>query len=71
VESGLCLPAILEMQWMLHSLTAMRGDAEIYDGFDNDDDDAMVLQNEGYPSEEEEWDSCIKDDNWNSYEEQE
>jgi len=62
-------PALLEMQWILHRLTAMSGGAEIYDGFDNDDDDAMALWNEEYPYEEEEWDSYIEDDNWNSYEE--
>jgi hypothetical protein len=59
----------MEMQWILHCLTAMSGGAEIYDNFDNDDDDAMALWNEEYPYKEEEWDSYIEDGNWNSYEE--
>jgi hypothetical protein len=54
--------ALLEMQWILHRVAAMSGAAEIYDDFDNDDDDAMALQNE--------WDSYIEDDGWDSYEEE-
>jgi hypothetical protein len=53
--------ALLEMQWILHRITAMSGAAEIYDDFDNDDDDIIVLQNE--------WDSCTEDE-WDSYEEE-
>jgi hypothetical protein len=46
-------PALLEMQWILHRVTAMSGAAGIYDDFDNDDDDAMALQNEWDSYEEE------------------
>jgi hypothetical protein len=53
--------ALLEMQWILHRMTAMSGAAEIYDNVNNDDDDAMALQNE--------WDSCSEDE-WDSYEEE-
>jgi hypothetical protein len=56
--------ALLEMQWVLHRLTAMSGAAEIYDDFDNDDDDAMVLWNEGNWYEEDVGVSSIEDD-WN------
>jgi len=49
---------LLEMQWILHRLTAMRGGAEIYDDFDSDDDG------------EDERDSYMEDDDWNSYEEE-
>jgi hypothetical protein len=62
-------PALLGMQWILHRLAAMSGGAEIYDDFDNDDDDAIALWNEGDPYEDE-WDLYMEDDNWNSYEEQ-
>jgi hypothetical protein len=41
--------ALLEMQWTLHRLTAMRGGA---DDFDNDDDDLMALRNEWNSYEE-------------------
>jgi hypothetical protein len=58
-------PALLEMQWILHRLVAMSGAAEIYD-----DDDAMALRGEWDPYKEEEWDSSIEDDNWNTYEEE-
>jgi hypothetical protein len=37
---------LLELQWILHRVAAMSGAVEIYDDFDNDDDDAMVLCNE-------------------------
>ena len=47
-------PALLEMQWILHRLTAMSAAAEIYDNFDNDDDDAMALRNEWDEYEEHE-----------------
>jgi hypothetical protein len=57
--------ALLEMQWTLHRLTAMRGGA---DDFDNDDDDLMALRNEWDQYKENEWDSYMEDD-WNSYEE--
>jgi hypothetical protein len=45
---------LLEMQWILQRVVAMSGAAEIYDDFDNDDDDAMALRDE--------WDSCMEDD---------
>ena len=53
------------MQWVLHRLTAMSGAAEIYDDFDNDDDDAMVLWNEGNWYEEDVGVSSIEDDDRN------
>jgi hypothetical protein len=62
--------ALLEMQWILHRLTAMRGGAEIYDDFDNDDDDPMALRNEWDQYEGDEWDSYMEDDDWNSCEEE-
>ena len=53
-------PALLEMQWILQRVVAMSGAAEIYDNFDNDDDDAMALRNEcDLCSREDEWDSDI------------
>jgi hypothetical protein len=48
--------ALLEMQWVLHRLTAMSGAAEIYDDFNDDDDDAMALCNEWDLYGEDEWD---------------
>jgi hypothetical protein len=54
--------ALLEMQWILHRVTAMSAAAEVYDDFDNngdDDDDAMMVQA---------WDSY--EDGWDSYEEE-
>ena len=54
--------ALLEMQWILHRVAAMSGTAEIYDDFDNNDDDVIVLRNEWDPYREDEWDSYIKDD---------
>ena len=71
-------PALLEMQWMLHRVAAMSGAAEIYDDFDNDDDEAMTLLDEWDPYkvdewdpyEEDEWDSYIENDDSNSYEEE-
>jgi hypothetical protein len=62
--------ALLEMQWILHRVTAMSGGAEIYEDFDNDDDDAMVVQNEWDSCEEDGWDSYIEDDGLDSYEEE-
>jgi hypothetical protein len=61
--------ALLEMQWILQRVAAMSAAAEIYDDFDNDDDDAMALRNEWDPCGEDEWDSDIEDETWNSYEE--
>jgi hypothetical protein len=56
---------------VLHRVTAMSGAAEIYNNFDNDDDDsAMALQNEWDSCRENEWVSYIEDDNWDSYEEE-
>src|SRR2546421_8627463 len=46
----------------------MRGGAEIYDDFDNDDDDPMALRNECDQYEENEWDSYMEEIG-NSYEE--
>ena len=54
---------LLEMQWILHRVSAMSGAAEIYDDFD---DDAMVICNEWDPYGEAEWDS-YKEDEWDSY----
>ena len=67
---------LLEMQWILQRVTAMSGAAEIYDDFNNDDDDAMALCNEWDlygedewdPYKENEWDSYMEDENGNSYE---
>ena len=61
---------LLEMQWILQRLAAMSGAAEIYDDFDNDDDDTMALRNECDQYEEDEWDSYMEDNDWNSYEEE-
>lgn len=61
---------LLEMQWILHRLAAMGGAADIYDDFDNDDDDPMVLRNEWDQYEENECDSYMEDDDWNSYREE-
>ena len=68
---------LLEMQWILQRVAAMSGAADIYDDFDNDDDDPMALRNEWgqYEDEwgqyeEDGWDSYMGDDDWNSYEEE-
>jgi hypothetical protein len=53
---------LLEMQWILQRVTAMSGAADIYDNFDNDDDDPMALRNEWDQYEEDEWDSYMGDD---------
>jgi hypothetical protein len=55
------------MQWILHRVAAMSGAAELYDdfGFDNDNDDAMVLQNEWDSYREDEWDPDMIDE-WDS-----
>jgi hypothetical protein len=58
---------LLEMQWILHRVAAMSGAANIYDDFDNDDDDPMALRNEWDQYEEDEWGSYMEDDDWNSY----
>jgi hypothetical protein len=57
---------LLEMQWILQRVAAMSGAADIYDDFDNDDDDPMALRNEWDQFEEDEWDSHMEDDDWNS-----
>jgi hypothetical protein len=56
-------PALLEMQWILQRVAVMSGAAEIYDDFDNDDDDAMALLNECESCREGEWDS-ERDEIW-------
>lgn len=61
---------LLEMQWILHRVAAMSGAADIYDDFDNDDDDPMVLRNEWDQYEEDEWDSYMEDDDGNSCDEE-
>ena len=79
-------PALLEMQWTLHRVAAMSGAAEIYDDFNNDDDDTVALRDEWDPYREDEcdsygedgcdsygedeWDSYLEDENGNSYEEE-
>ena len=57
-------PALLEMQWILHRVAAMKAAAEVYDDSENgEDDDGMALENEwdsreaGWGSYEDEWDS--------------
>jgi HNH endonuclease len=69
---------LLEMQWILQRVVAMSGAAEIYDDFNNDDDDTMALRDEWDPYREDEWDSYgedewdsyLEDENGNSYEEE-
>jgi hypothetical protein len=61
---------LLEMQWVLHRLVAMSGAAEIYDDFDNDDDNAMALRDE-WLQQEDDWhpyqdDSSPEDDGHSS-----
>jgi HNH endonuclease len=58
-------PVLLEMQWILHRVATMSAAAEIYDGFDNDDDDEMALYNEWDLYGEDEWDP-YKEDEWGS-----
>jgi len=56
---GLPLPdlSLLDMQWILHRVTALRGAAESSDDFDEDDDDDgyMALGNEEDLETEDEW----------------
>ena len=61
---------LLEMQWIMQRVTAMSGAAEIYDDFNDDDDDAMALCNEWDLYGEDEWDLYMEDENRNSYEEE-
>ena len=53
---------LLEMQWILHRVSALSGAAELSDNFDDDSDDwGVALENE------DDLDDLLTDDEWSAY----